>query len=61
MSTYISKFEQGMMVIKKGKQIDASISIGDKVKLKGEYYVSSKGAKFFKEGVENNPDFWTKK
>ena len=61
MSTYISKFEQGIMIIKKGKSIDASISIGDKVKLKGEYYVSPKGAKFKKEGVENNTDFWTKK
>lgn len=61
MNTYISKFEQGIMLVKKGKSIDASISKGDEVKLKGEYYESSKGAKFKKEGVENNTDFWTKK
>jgi len=64
MTTYISNFVQGIITIKgKGKRkkiIDASISIGDEVKLKGEYYVSEKGAKFTKKELKTIPIFGLK-
>lgn len=63
MRTYISKFEQGIVGKKTrdSKMIDISISIGDEVVLKGEYYVSKSGSKWKKENVENNPDWWEEK
>lgn len=63
--TYISKFDQEICTFKgKGKnkkQIDISIYIGDEVNWNGKYYISDLGARFKKEGVENNSEYWKEK